>query len=476
MAFDAVIIGAGLGGCAAGAAMAGEGKKVLVLERTDKVGGRCSTFEKNGFQMDLGSHAIFRSDYGPFREALRRVGMESKVQFAHIQKVMFKVMGREFKFNMEPVARAIKDIMPAELLKMAGTMLPAMMGVVNTLADQYDDVNVRDFAEKYTDSIWIHNVIDWTSFICFGTPYWETSLGELIRVMLSMTGPALDSISDGTLCMGYPKGGLISFPGALCRGIEKAGGEVRLSTDVKRIAVEGGHVKGVELGSGEFIESDLVLSNGGIKETVKNLVGEEHFEKDYAEYIRSLVPGTAGVCLRLALDEPVVDWELCMSLPPDDVQDYYDHMWNRHEVPEGLPPIMASSPSNMDPSLAPEGKQSVIAIAPVQFGPRENWVKWEAKMLDAIEYTEPGIMEHIMWHDFLNPGFYEIYGEEGSPAIGLAQIVGQAGKSRPSSESPIRGLYYVGAEAGKNVSGIATEMATESGLRCADHVLNSVKV
>lgn len=476
MGFDAIIIGAGLGGCCAGAALAGEGKRVLVLERTDRVGGRCSTFEKSGFQMDLGSHAIFRGDYGPFYEALGRVDMKSEVPFAHMDKIKFIIMGKSFSARSSVMVKFINDIMPQELMKMAGTMMPTLMGVVNTLADKFDNITIKEFLSKYTDSVWITNMLEWTQFICFGTPSWETSMGEFIRVMLAFFGPMLKSLSDGVICMGYPKGGLITYPSALCKGIEKAGGEVRLNASVKRIVVKAGQVAGVEMEDGEVFECDTVFSNGGIKETVKNLVGEQYFEPDYARYISGLQPGTAGVCLRLALDEPVVDWDLLMALPPDNLEEYYEQMWNRHEVPEDLPPIMATSPSNMDSTLAPEGKQSVIVIAPVQFEPKENWPKWEQKMLEAIEYAEPGIGDHIMWHDFLNPGFYSIYGEEGSPAIGLAQVVGQSGKTRPSSESPIHGLYYVGAEAGRNVSGIATEMASESGIRCADYVLQSVKV
>ena len=95
--------------------------------------------------------------------------------------------------------------------------------------------------------------------------------------------------------------------------------------------------------------------------------------------------------------------------------------------------------------------------------------------MDTILDAVPEIKDHIMWHDYLGPEFYEIHGEIGVPAIGLAQCVGQAGPTRPSSVSPIKGLYYVGAEAGRNVSGVATEMATGSGLSCADYILKTEK-
>lgn len=45
---DAVIIGSGIGGMAAGAVLAKAGKKVLILEQHDQAGGCCHTFIDKG--------------------------------------------------------------------------------------------------------------------------------------------------------------------------------------------------------------------------------------------------------------------------------------------------------------------------------------------------------------------------------------------------------------------------------------------
>ncbi|MBN2168177.1 MAG: NAD(P)/FAD-dependent oxidoreductase, partial [Actinobacteria bacterium] len=302
----------------------------------------------------------------------------------------------------------------------------------------------------------------------------ETSIGEFARTLAQVVGPLMRGIPDGNIMTGYIKGGLSAVPKALCSGIEERGGKVRTGVGVKKIIVNNGSVAGVETEEGEVIEAGTVFSNAGIKETVKYLIGEEIFERNYTDYIKSLKPGCAAWCLRLALDEPYLEYDLVTSVPEKDTQLYYKKMWNEHKVPEGLPAIMASSPSRMDPTLAPEGKQSVIVIAPMSFEVEENWAKWEQKALDAIEDAVPGISEHIIWHDFLTPATYLVFGEEKAPAIGLAQCMGQAGAERPSSISPVKGLYYVGAEAGKYVSGVATEIAIQSGLNAADYVLDQV--
>ena len=52
-----------------------------------------------------------------------------------------------------------------------------------------------------------------------------------------------------------------------------------------------------------------------------------------------------------------------------------------------------------------------------------------------------------------------------SLVIGEAQIVGQVGKDRPSSVSPLPGLFFAGADVGQD--NIGTELAADSALRVA---------
>jgi prolycopene isomerase len=58
----------------------------------------------------------------------------------------------------------------------------------------------------------------------------------------------------------------------------------------------------------------------------------------------------------------------------------------------------------------------------------------------------------------------------GGECIGLGQIVGQCGKHKPSAKAPIRGLFYVGADAGS--SGFGNHMCVESGINVAKMVRN----
>jgi all-trans-retinol 13,14-reductase len=56
MHYDVIIIGGGLGGLTAGAKLAKEGKKVLLLEQHDRVGGCATTFKRGDFTLEVGLH------------------------------------------------------------------------------------------------------------------------------------------------------------------------------------------------------------------------------------------------------------------------------------------------------------------------------------------------------------------------------------------------------------------------------------
>jgi phytoene dehydrogenase-like protein len=57
--YDIVIIGSGVGGTAVGALLASKNLNTLLIEKNEIIGGRCSTYEKDGFKIDGIIKAIF---------------------------------------------------------------------------------------------------------------------------------------------------------------------------------------------------------------------------------------------------------------------------------------------------------------------------------------------------------------------------------------------------------------------------------
>ena len=83
--YDAIVVGSGIGGMAAGVLMAHQGKKVLMVEKHDCLGGRVSAYKKGEFNFDLGVHIISRGNKGPLGEVLRRVGAENNLEYTNVR-------------------------------------------------------------------------------------------------------------------------------------------------------------------------------------------------------------------------------------------------------------------------------------------------------------------------------------------------------------------------------------------------------
>ena len=58
MKYDVIIIGAGLGGLTAGAKLAREGRKVLLIEQHSQPGGCATTFKRGDFTLEVGLHEM----------------------------------------------------------------------------------------------------------------------------------------------------------------------------------------------------------------------------------------------------------------------------------------------------------------------------------------------------------------------------------------------------------------------------------
>ena len=100
--YDAIIIGAGLGGLVAGAKLAKEGKKVFLIEQHYVVGGCSSTFTQKGFTVDVGLHLIDGLDpHNPKVEIFEDLDVYASIEPVHV--------GEFYRFVNENVDITIPD-------------------------------------------------------------------------------------------------------------------------------------------------------------------------------------------------------------------------------------------------------------------------------------------------------------------------------------------------------------------------------
>lgn len=79
---DAIVLGGGFAGLSCAVALAGKGKKVLVLDKKPHLGGRAYSFTENGLDIDNGQH-LFMGCYRATRTFLKTIGTESRLDIYH---------------------------------------------------------------------------------------------------------------------------------------------------------------------------------------------------------------------------------------------------------------------------------------------------------------------------------------------------------------------------------------------------------
>jgi len=457
-----VIIGAGVGGAAAGALLAAAGYRVTVLEAHPFPGGRCASVERDGFRYDFGVHMFSLGEQGPHGEVNRRVGADLK----WIRRdPACRVMGKaefDFPLDLRPLPRqaALARRLGVRVSNLPGTYRLFRALMQGRDAGSSDGETLQVYVSRFTDDEAVHRFVNCVCQLYFALSYQEASAGEFVESFSRMFQAA---------SFGYPVSGSGAIPGSFLQAMEEHGGRLRLGDRVERIRVENGRATGVDTAR-EHLPADLVVSNCGLARTLE-LAGKAHFPAAYVRRAEGLRTSNPYVTVKYALERSVVPYPVVFhlpDLPPEEIFAYID----RRQPPED-PYIFMPVPTHHDPFLAPRGRQLVVAGTPAPAGASDDLC---TEILDRVHARVcqlfPDLESALIWKSYSTRGdASRLTGHPAGEAIGLAQVPGQVGPDRPALRTPVEGLWLVGADAGAR--GIGTEMASASALRLADELASA---
>ncbi|MHA1270160.1 MAG: phytoene desaturase family protein [Candidatus Helarchaeota archaeon] len=493
--YDVIIIGSGIGGSATGAMLAYNGMKTLLLEKNNRIGGACSSYIKEGFTIDVACHFFSQSMKGRVGKILKRIGLAQKNEKGILESdylkfraplypyIKFKGQSKYtqmgFTSQMGKKDKQIKAKSEKEgeggfdkeeqkeFMKVISSMLQMSRREVRKLAQR--DIDVKSWANEITNNKKVHDFLAVMVGTFFTIPPKMASASEYI-ICLQETIFKNDT--------GYPIGGAIAIPNAFITGLKKYGGELKLNTPVEKIIVEDNVVKGVQV-DGELITSKMVISNAGIKQTVLELVGEKYFTSDYVKKVKDLIPSYSSLAFKFALKRPIEEIEdkSIIQLTQKRITELKGFIPEPGERKPKTPGYLVPVLSNMDPNLAPKGKQLIIIGTSAPGEIKSNWKKWlDAYLLDILEfYPQLDKDSYIEFIDTTTPADIAKYlGKEKGPVEGTALTPLQSGRHRISSVLPIQGLYCVGDTAGVDTHGVGTQLAADSAIKLVDQILKGV--
>lgn len=448
--YDAIIIGSGIGGLAAGLMLAHKQKKVLIVEKNKLFGGRLTSSKRGDFIVDMNVHIISRSDKGPLGEVLKRTGVENTIAYTKVRPVT------SYDKQIFTFPHDLKTMTDEQEFDSLMRFMSDIRAFSEEEVQEYDDIYLQDFLLGYTQNKLIHACITNISLIYLCLPPWLASAGEFMRCLRWETQARAS---------GYPEGGCGAVTNLFVESIKKYGGELLNNTAVARIKIDGNKVSGIVTADAEY-EADMIISNADIKQTVLKLAGTEHFAQDYVDYVQALKYSWSGPVIRVALDKKLTDIKMLSQFGSIDQEAYYQ------KIQDGIVPdelnLFLVIPSNFSPRVVPEGKQLVNFSTPIPIDtPVAMQKKLNEAMVNTAEKYIPGLRDHILWQETMNLDSMAKYAGEEGAGIGIGQMPGQVGQKRPKINTPVEGLYIVGAEAGG--AGVGIELAINSALEFIDH-------
>jgi Phytoene dehydrogenase and related proteins len=237
--YDVVVIGAGISGLLSALALSKEGKKALVLEKEDYIGGVCRSYEVDGYRVDTGPHAITRLESGPLRELMDRY-FDVIPQFVPFGKYYVRIGSDIKQFPWSINAWLTFNLLP----RTDRLLLMRSLFDVLYMSSAGKDLSTIPLYEIIPTNISIrtNRFLEWLCYFMVGTSMKNTPISRFIDNKshkpnsMPYMGRLYDLlVTEGATDQGYPRGGLQSIVSSILASFPKNKVDIRTNEDVLKI-------------------------------------------------------------------------------------------------------------------------------------------------------------------------------------------------------------------------------------------------
>ena len=522
--YDAVIIGGGHNGLVTAAYLARAGRKVLVLERREVLGGcavtesiwpgyRVSTgayltslmqerivreleLERYGYRVDAKDPAFFSAFPDGRHFFMWQDGGKTLAEIAKFSRRDAEVYPA-YEDQLERLSQVVEELLlttpprfpPAGLgdfvdyLKLAGRMRGLSAKEMVALVKIFTQ-SAAEFLDEWFESEQVKVTLATDGVI--GANGGPRSPGTAYILLHHCMG----GVAGHRGLWGFVRGGMGTVSEAIASSAKAHGAEIRTEAPVARVLVRSGRAWAVVLENGEEIEGGAIASNLDPKVTFLRLVDERHLDTEFVAAIRHFRIEGTSCKINLALNglpeftafpgAPGPHHRATMHICPD--IDYVEKAWDdaKYGHPSKRPLLELTVPTMYDASLAPEGRH-VMGIF-LQYAPytlREGtWDELRApfgeRVISLIEEYAPNIRRIVEHMQVLTPLDLERrFGITGGNIFHGEMSLDQMFVMRPVAgwaryRTPVEGLWLCGSGAhpGGGVMGAP-------GFNCAREMLKS---
>jgi all-trans-retinol 13,14-reductase len=394
--YDAILIGSGLGSLSAGAMLAKEGYKVLILERHYTAGGFTHVFKRPGYEWDVGIHYI--GEMQRPNSAMRKLFdyvTDGELKWADMGEVYDRiVLGEEvydFVKGVDNWRNRMVGYFPEE-----ATVIDAYISLVmranKTSSNFYLEKAFPPILSKLFGARMRKPFLKFASRTTREVLEELTQNERLIKVLTGQYGdyglpPAESSFSMHAAVVrhyfaggSFPVGGSARIVETILPLIEAAGGSLLINAEVTEILVENKKAVGVQMADGRTFRAPLIISGTGILNTYQRLLPTSWQEKpSFAKPVLQVKPSVAHACLYVGLKHSPEE----LQLPKANYWLYPAEGTHEENVAEYLadieapfPVVYISFPAAKDPSWQERypGRSTIDLITLM---PYEIFAEWE---------------------------------------------------------------------------------------------------
>lgn len=452
--YDAIVVGAGVGGLICANLLAAAGMKTLLVEQHYVVGGYCSTFTRKNFKFDAASH--FYPLLGNRDSITGRLLDRLRVETGWVK--MDPVDHFHFPDGSNYSVPADFDSYFNDLLQ----MFPQEREALGAFFEEVKALNLMGllayFRGNDVERLQRHEGCS------LGEALDRHFEDEKLKLLLTADCPhwgsppkrisyVFDSMLRLSYFLGnyYPIGGSQRFSDDLAYAFERAGGTAVLRAKAKRILIENDKVAGLELELGSpakrrtvRVESPIVVSNADMLQTTECLLGEELVGREYINNLRGIRRSFPCYLMHIGLKDTEPE-EL------EEHQGYHWAGWDPNEVGTSALRFKFFVPTMFDRSVAPEGSQIVIVqkVIDCDFEGIENWPAHKEEIDDFVlgylKEMVPRFSERTVVRLSASAmTSYRYTLNQAGAMLGWEMAPDQLGDRRPGAEGPVEGLYFCG--------------------------------
>lgn len=484
-----VVIGAGVGGLATAARLSVKGHQVTVVEASDRVGGKLHTHRRDGYAFDTGPSlftlpAVYRDlflktgksledslDLQPVEPAFRYHFAEGSnvlvpgVDPAKCAQAFAQAFGEsagnewlEFMQRAADMWRLTREPFLQSPLKGFKSLLP--LANPKDIATIAPFTTLRSLAQKTFSDPRMVTIVDRYATYTGSDPRKAPAVLATVPYIEQLFG------------VWHIGGGLGSLADALQRRCEERKVDIRLSTSVSEIVTEANRVTGIRLATGEFLSTDIVVSNSDAQLTYKKLLAESTAKKPKIPGDPSL----AGFVILLGLKGTTPDIAHHNVWFPRNYDAEFDSIFGRNPKPVADPAIYVCAPN--DPLMRPNPDSEswfILVNAPRHDSSGKSGVDWDApglkeaygqQIIDLLAERGTDIRSRISFMEIQTPADLErAVNAPGGSIYGSSSNGVNAAFNRPANQSPIQGLFLVGGSShpggGLPLVGMGAEIVAE---------------